>query len=914
MRHALTWAALMVLALWAAGANARSGTELITSFEPGQPAFTGDSLAVVGEHATDGDRALRLDTGYAVYEAAQDWTEYDYLKVDVHSDADTAVRLYVEVRDDKTEGYWTRVNYNTVVAPGSSTVTIPTNLYVGEKSRPGRRLDRANVTRLVFGVGRRAGGPLFFDNVRLEVDESAAAAQFEGLKAFDFGKAASPLMEGFTPFSDETTYDSERGYGLLGAKIWQAYDALQPEPLYQDFLCIESGGLAVDLPNGTYRVFMNIDSPSGFWGEVPAYRERRVLAEGDPVVADSMDYASFKNRYYRHWDTEDLPSDDVFEKYQETLYDEKVFDVEVTDGQLNLLFEGNRWTVSLSALVIYPVEKAEEGEAFLDFVRERRRFHFENAFHRILTSGTGAAFEPSEADRNRRMVVFARDYMQDVATNDRPKAGERVDVLSAAAFAGEMEPVTVSFLPLADLGHATLTVSDLASDTGVIPSSSVDVGWVSYRLSRMAMDGSSYTIAPRMVMPSTGVDMPKGLTRRFWLTVKVPEDATPGLYRGKVTLAPHDAEQISIPLAFKVHPGVLDSVDIPAGPWGHSINLPWLGSDSKTRAWNDAMARKSLKRLRDYGFTTFTGLPRIQYEGFVDGEPQFEFAAGDEQMRRAREAGFTMPVVNYTRFGGLNVYYQDPEAMAAAGFDDYSAFVEAVFSAIQDHADANDWLPVYWNLGDEPVGADVDRSIENARAYTTAFPDGPPYFTAATSFRGDDTDDPHYRLATALHVANLNSHDEAGIGLLHDAGTDWAFYNGGNRWTFGTYMYKAAKEFDMQFRVAWHWNVVAGDPYYALDCREDDYAWCNSTPDGRLVPSVQFERLREGLDDYRRLLTLARLAEEQGDAPEAAAAEKLIEDRMEAFKLGQRNHNAIFPHEDWFSFRRQVAEAIASLR
>ena len=97
--------------------------------------------------------------------------------------------------------------------------------------------------------------------------------------------------------------------------------------------------------------------------------------------------------------------------------------------------------------------------------------------------------------------------------------------------------------------------------------------------------------------------------------------------------------------------------------------------------------------------------------------------------------------------------------------------------------------------------------------------------------------------------------------LLHDAGGDWAFYNGGNRWTYGVYMYKAAKQYGMKFRLSWHWNAAAGDPYYALDCREDDYAWCNSSPDGELIPAVQFERLREGLGDYRRLLTLARLAQ-----------------------------------------------------
>ena len=99
------------------------------------------------------------------------------------------------------------------------------------------------------------------------------------------------------------------------------------------------------------------------------------------------------------------------------------------------------------------------------------------------------------------------------------------------------------------------------------------------------------------------------------------------------------------------------------------------------------------------------------------------------------------------------------------------------------------------------------------------------------------------------------------VNLLHSLGADWAFYNGGNRWTYGTYMYKAAKQFGMKFRLSWHWNVVAGDPYYALDCREDDYAWCNTSPAGELIPSVEFERLREGLDDYRRLITLAKLAE-----------------------------------------------------
>jgi hypothetical protein len=107
---------------------------------------------------------------------------------------------------------------------------------------------------------------------------------------------------------------------------------------------------------------------------------------------------------------------------------------------------------------------------------------------------------------------------------------------------------------------------------------------------------------------------------------------------------------------------------------------------------------------------------------------------------------------------------------------------------------------------------------------------------------------------------------------------------------------------------------VAGDPYYALDCREDDYAWCNSSPDGQLIPAIHFEHLREGLDDYRRLRTAARLAKNRAGTPAALAAERLIANRMKAFKLGQRNHDALFGPEDWATFRSQIDDVIEALR
>jgi hypothetical protein len=149
------------------------------------------------------------------------------------------------------------------------------------------------------------------------------------------------------------------------------------------------------------------------------------------------------------------------------------------------------------------------------------------------------------------------------------------------------------------------------------------------------------------------------------------------------------------------------------------------------------------------------------------------------------------------------------------------------------------------------------------------------------------------------------------VKLLQDAGGDWAFYNDGSRWTYGVYMYKAARQYGMKFRLAWHWNAVAGDPYYALDCREDDYAWCNCSPEGELIPAVQFERLREGLDDYRRLVTLARLAKERAGSEAAREAEKLLAEVLAGFELGDREPKGI---GSFAALRDRLDTAIEKLR
>ncbi len=884
--------------------------KMITSFEDGNPF---NNSTVVPMHATDGQKALRIDRGYAVMLAPQDWKGYDFLKVDTYTDSPQPLEVGVEIQDTGTHDYWTRVNYPTVIPPGKSTLILAfKQLYVGQKSRPGRNLILGGITRLVFSVGDSPAAPLFLDNIRLERDLSNRNIFFDGLYAFDFGTGSSPLMDGFTAITPATIYSRGRGYGLKNAKVWKAVNSLQPDPLYQDYIAIESGGLAVDVPNGKYRVFVNIDSPAGFWGEYQTYRQRSIVAQGKTVVSEQMNFKSFAKKYFQFWDTEDLPTDNTFDKYDPAHFSEKIFDVTVSNGQLDLQFNGQNGACGVSTVILFPLEKAAEGARFLSWVKEKRRFYFDNSSKRALHRASGDPLRPTAEDTARGYVIFPRNYMQDLYYNDTPSREELGQPLAAEAFAGQEEPVTLAVVPLKDLGKGTVTVSALAGPQGVIPASAVDVGYVSYRITRSTLDGTVYSITPRLVLPKNSVALPQGITRQYWLSVRTPVDAKPGVYAGQVTLAPQHGSPASVPLRLTVRKGVLAPADIPIGPFGGRIGIPWFPDDSETIAFGADLTEKSLHALRARAFTMFSGVPYIRYQGFRGGKPLLDFTDADRQMRVVKEMGF-LAVSSYgAGIIGLEAYHEDTGKMKAAGFSDYSAFIKAIYTEVQQHAHEKGWPPVYWNLGDEPGGEGLKQSVENAKAYRTAFPSAPPFFTGATSLYEQDQDGLHFSLARNWHVPALNLFTEGLVKQLRDAGGGWAFYNSANRWTFGEYLYKAVTEFGLKYRLAWHWNIDAGDPYYALDCREDDVAWASPSPDGQLIPSVEFLRIAAGLNDYRYLITLAQLVKEKPATPAARAAGQLLARRMAAFHLTDRAPS--IGSDNWRAFRQQLGDAIEAFQ
>ena len=846
----------------------------LASFEDGKLKPFGGQATVVDQHATDGTKALKWNNNYISIDSPQNWTEYDYLKADFFVDSDKPIDLYIEIRDKETKNYWTRVNYNVMLLPGKSTLTLPTNLFVGEKSRPGRPLLRDAITRLVFSLGKQ-NTPVYMDNLRLECDDSDKA-NFQELHAFDFGTTSSPVLRGMTKATAGTRYTKGRGYGFKNAKIWKCYkpDVLQPDVVYRDFVNPESGGFAIDLPNGKYHIFLNIDCPGGFWGELPKYHQRKVIIEGKDELVEQMDKQKAIEKYFRFADKDDLYTENTFDKYLGEIFQEKEFDVEVTDGQLNIEFEGRNWANCLSCLVVYPESKSKEGKKYLADLKERRRADFDNYFKRLLYVEKNPVIAPSVADKKKGYILFSRDYMEDVYPNTNPKKEEIKATVDGFATVGEIEPVTFSIKPLRDLGKVKIIPTELKGP-GTIPASAIKVGYISNRISRVQMDGSVYTIKPRYVMTTSEIDLPKDTARRFWANIEVPKDTPVGKYTGELKLEFADGKQDSVKVDFEVISAKeLPKLDVPAGPWGIDIRVPWYVNEMT--AWNDAMDEKCLALMQKYGCTSFSAILGIKTNG-KGKELTLDFTNADKAMALARKHGM-LAVVNYGTFiHGLNLYgYPTPQNPKQFGFDSLEKLYKHVFKLVDEHAKEKNWLPLIITACDEPVEVDIKKSAKNAAILKKCVTDRI-RFSGATSMVGNDKNNKHQPLVKNMDIANYNRHDTDSINAANKTG-GWAFYNGGNRWTYGFYMYMLRKKYNMQTRLAWHWNANAGDPYYALDCREDDYAWANANAKGELVPALHFERIREGIDDYRYLLALEELIKKNPNHQATPKAKVLIEE------------------------------------
>lgn len=539
---------------------------------------------------------------------------------------------------------------------------------------------------------------------------------------------------------------------------------------------------------------------------------------------------------------------------------------------------------------------------------------------------TGPLPKPDAADTKRGFMTWSRHYLECVYPHTNPRAEELNPGLRAFATPGAYEPVNFIIRPLRDLANAQVSVSAI----GPVPAANISIRRVRYMLAR-----PNYTVLHRCrVVPDVlerfaGGDLKADENARFWLTLRVPNDAPAGEYDGSVTFT-CDGGQVVVPVKLRVLPFKLR--DDPGKIFGIYYHHPL---DQMARA-KDEVSRDYFRRKAELEHADIAahGTRNIVLSFWcppADKEGRFDlqwdtFAA---KMELWKKHGFTGPVAleintdgvyeKYTheRFGShMHGVKDPPEAMCR----EMTAMVRAIEAGRKERG----WPEFLYYPIDEPGSdpASVNFMVKVLQACKAA--------GVRTYVTADPTHEQFAPLRPWVDIWCTQPFAPDRATLLADSETRhveyWCYPNHvngendhtpvtGARMTYGFGFWRSG----FRTLIPWIYQANVGDPWNYLDGSSMDF-FNRSEPDGTPVPVALWEAYREGYDDYRYVYTLeqAIAAAKQGGKPAAVAAAAQAEQELkfvwDAIRVQEKYmHNDLWSPAEFDVYRWLIARQIMAL-
>lgn len=752
----------------------------------------------------------------------------------------------------------------------------------------------------------------------------------------DFGPENAPVFQDFTPVWSGVRYTPERGYGFTqGGR--EDTDRGLADDLGRDWVMVEGATFAVDVARGDYEVWVLLGdcgqglNPPPFW-----FTPYAIVANGQPVVSVQQDWHTFFDEYvFKNYRTDWRPEESLWDKYL-AKHDRAHWFTVSAEGQIRLTFSG---PCPLRALMIYPAAQRAALDKDLAEITARRREQFNGAWAYVPFAETTPPPQPSAVDRRRGFILFRRYFMDEVRPESRPRPEEIGTPLTLFAAPGEYEPVSFGLYPLTSLQRVTVTLPEggLVGPRGaVLSSENLDL-----RLAKYAEfdDGlGQYHVGEHILLPAAAVDIPAGVTRRWWLTIKVPDPQPPGDYHGRLTVRAAGRPEAALPLTLKVLPFALREPGVWLGPYYYT---PYGTTHRPFRAApGDEVDQAILKvieqdfrNLREHGMNLAAMDPEWGLIQYPQGQPTFNEEAWQRQdcVWRLYRQILPGPLPMYSSWYGLayglpNAPWVEDEQTWQPGQDfpeafkcTYAAALRMFYERVHAGQARGEWPEIIYYASDELSnygrrgGEWGRRHCELLREIQREVPGG---FRVCASLNGR----PEAPLLPLLDIAIPNEAFPITAQTLEDirqAGCELWFYNlGFDRFTWGFFLAKTGAKGRLQWHYRTHYegtpdtfNTLTGGIRFGLPLG----------PEGPCQVGW-FEIVREGIDDLRYVQTLRAWLDQARGKPRAtqavAAGEKTLRWILDHIHdLAHYWHEAgLWDNDVYDKLRWQMAQDIMALQ
>lgn len=484
---------------------------------------------------------------------------------------------------------------------------------------------------------------------------------------------------------------------------------------------------------------------------------------------------------------------------------------------------------------------------------------------------------PSWADQQAGYQMFRRAEPGDIRPNSTPREDERISELPVRVTPGEFETLYFALQPLRNLPETTVQVGSFAGATGEATAIACELRTVRCWPQLTDWRSPTFHIIPELLEPCGAVNLRQGRPQQYALILHVPENQAAGTYSASVEVTSKGQRSQAFQIQLEVLPFRLETP--PGIVWGlYPDTARWA-------SFPESQIAAELAAFREHGMTALMMYPMgsAKWE-WQDGVLKADFSRFRTQMRLYKEAGLGGPMVMsiqssegfITRLTGYKRETDDEKFWGA---------YRQLLAILKHEAEEQQWPEYALHSVDEPhSGPTLAEAIRTLSVIKEA---GFRTFNTCYGKAVRESLDPYldYRCynnigflsmvtpeaTQTLREETLASHDVFwwyGTGcytnghLIQDGNTLV------NRFMGGIHFWRTGAT------GCWSWTFLRpkGDAYDDFDGgsqRESkDACIAYPTPDGKaLVPTLQWEGLREGVDDYRYLYTLKSLirkAQEQG--------------------------------------------------
>ncbi|MDO9542294.1 MAG: hypothetical protein Q7J98_08230 [Kiritimatiellia bacterium] len=435
--------------------------------------------------------------------------------------------------------------------------------------------------------------------------------------------------------------------------------------------------------------------------------------------------------------------------------------------------------------------------------------------------------------------LFKRHYMEKGNYKDMPLPGETVDQLLLSAAQGEYEPTMFlmrSAGPVKDV-EVVLT-NDLECAGHKIDKNSVDIRVVEDQ--KRWLDTRRFVREPYLLMKKDRFDLKPDETTRIWLTVHVPSNAAPGNYSSAIRINSGNKLLKEIPVTLTVRPFKL----LDPGP-DKMMRFMYFGN-SPLPVWgrNLEYLTKMYKDMKEHGMNSISCYSGQSMDSKppASGTPEKHWSSLTDVVQAMKAGGllqkgsafiwmyawsFTAPYLTeshaFLEKQGIEVFLYGQDEPSDKKGQDSARYVNATATnsypkakmttaicedGIKEVGDIHDaWICAAMNLNDH-MRKLADKKKKILWSYDCALAPTDPLTSR------------HY---FGFHVWRTGAN---GASLWH--------YSPGGSTRFGL----SVKDWDS-------YNPDYQHPF--------DFAFC--APAGP-IPSVGWEGVREGVDDYRYIFTL----------------------------------------------------------